>query len=66
MKKIVLIISALLLLLSFAGCSANTKTLTCDNCGKEVKVAENNKMEEDWIVFCEECEAEIGAGEIIE
>ena len=34
MKKLILIISALLLLISFAGCSANTKT-DCNKKGDE-------------------------------
>ena len=59
-KKIILIISALLFILSFASCSAATKTVTCDNCGKEIEVAENSNVNENWGIFCEECEEELG------
>lgn len=60
MKKIILIISALLLILSFAGCSAATKTVACDNCGKEIEIAEDSSVNEEWGIFCEECEEELG------
>ena len=55
-KKTLIIASALLLLLSFSGCSEKTKALTCDNCAKEIQVAEDSNMNEEWAVFCEECE----------
>ena len=29
----------------------------CDGCGKEVKC--DSKMDEDWIIFCAECEKEL-------
>jgi len=59
-KKTILIIFSVLLILSFAGCSAATKTVTCDNCGKEIEVAENSNANEDWGIFCKECEEELG------
>ena len=60
MKKILLIISALLLILSFAGCTAATKTINCDNCGKEIEIAADSNVNDDWSIFCEECEEELG------
>ena len=53
MKKFFAIILVLILILSLSACSF--KTLHCDHCGKEIKVTENNQMEEDWIIYCEEC-----------
>ena len=38
----------------FVGCGKR-KMLHCDECGKEVLVAESSSMEEDWLVFCDEC-----------
>ena len=32
----------------------------CDRCGKEVVLPADSKITEDWILFCKECEAEIG------
>jgi len=63
MKIKAIIISAILAaaLLIFAGCTP--KLLTCDNCGKEVKVPSNSNMEEDWIIYCEECNEELFAGD---
>ena len=53
MKKILIGTMILLALLTMFGCK--TKTLHCDHCGKEVTVKESNVMEEDWIIYCEEC-----------
>ena len=53
MKKILIATMILLALLTMFGCK--TKTLHCDHCGEEVTVKESNKMEEDWIIYCEEC-----------
>ena len=46
-------------------CGANvvvtgeTAPATCDKCGKEVTVAGNSNMEEDWTIYCSECEEAI-------
>ncbi len=42
------------LLLAMVGCG-QTKILHCDHCQTEVTVAEDSNMEEDWTVYCEEC-----------
>ena len=54
LKKVLIILSVLALLLSLAACGA-AKILTCDGCGAEVKVKESSNMEEDWIIFCDNC-----------
>ena len=56
-KLIVLLLVAVMLLGILSGCAK--KILHCDGCGKEVQVDESSNMEEDWLVFCEECNKEI-------
>ena len=58
-KTIVLALMMLLALSSLSACKGETKTLTCDGCGKQVQVSAKSEMEEDWIVFCKDCEPEI-------
>ena len=59
MKKVLLaLLIATLLLTALAGCG-KTKTLHCDNCNKEVAVEEDSNMEEEWIIYCEECNEEL-------
>lgn len=58
MKKVLCVILVAILALAMAGCQ-KTKTLHCDGCDKEITVKEDSNMNEDWIVYCEECEPEI-------
>lgn len=56
-------IAALLLALATLGlsaCGAETRTVHCDRCGKEVRVEADSNITDDWIIFCKECEEEIG------
>ena len=63
MKKVLLLLLiAALLLTALAGCGktnilspAKTKTLHCDACSKAVEVEEDSNMEEEWIIYCPEC-----------
>lgn len=55
LKKIVLSLVILSALICVSSCAKETKELTCDSCGKKVEVEADSKMEEDWILFCEEC-----------
>lgn len=51
-------IISLLLLTGFVfmtSACGEKRTLHCDECGKEVDVSERSNMEEDWLLFCEEC-----------
>ncbi len=59
MKKFTIILLAMAMLFLMTSCA--TKTLHCDNCNAEVKVAENSNMEEDWAIFCESCNEELFA-----
>lgn len=58
MKKRWIIAAILGALLLLSSCGA-TKTLHCDGCGKDVTVSESSNMEEDWLVYCEDCNEEI-------
>ena len=54
-KRIVAVIFAMLVLLStLCGCGEK-KELTCDHCGTKVLVSAKSNMQENWIVYCEEC-----------
>ena len=55
LKKIILSLAILACILSTAACSGEKKQLTCDGCGKVVEVNADSNMEEDWIIFCDEC-----------
>lgn len=59
MKKCIItaLLSALILALLLCGCK--TKTLHCDHCNKEVVVSENSNMEENWALYCAECNEEL-------
>lgn len=59
MKKILIALMILLALLTMFGCK--TKTLHCDHCGKEVTVEESSNMEEDWVIYCKECNEKLFA-----
>ena len=55
LKKIILTIAILSCFLCLTACSTEKKQLTCDGCGKTVEVSADSNMEENWIIFCEEC-----------
>lgn len=54
MKKIILVLLAALLAASMLACGK--VKLHCDGCGKEVYG--DSKMDESWIILCEDCEPE--------
>ena len=56
MKKLIALSLTALLVLSLAACG-NKVTLHCDGCGKEISA--DSKMNEDWIIFCKDCEPDI-------
>ena len=63
------VLLALLILISavFSGCgsSARTRVVHCDHCGKEVSVAEDSNITDDWILYCTDCEKELGLDTLI-
>ena len=70
MKKRICILLAAIMLLSavFTGCgkaATATRIVHCDRCGKEVSVPEDSNMTDDWILYCSDCEKELGLDTII-
>lgn len=63
MKKIITVF-LILLTLSFVSCG-EVKTLHCDSCGKAVEVDADSNMEEEWTIYCGECEHEKGLDTLI-
>lgn len=58
-KRIIAILFALMILaVCLCGCGEK-RELTCDNCGVKVQVDADSNMEEDWIIYCEECNEEL-------
>ena len=66
MKNILVFLLAAVLCASFVGCGQMSKTLHCDNCGKEIRVSAKSDADEGWTVFCKECEAALGLDSVIE
>ena len=65
MKKLIVLLLALSMLTFLASCGEK-KFLHCDNCNKEVEVDASSNMEEDWSVFCSDCEKELGLDTIVD
>lgn len=59
MKKMWIALLAVAALLSMAACGEQ-RTVSCDRCGTDIRVEKDSNITDDWIVFCEDCEAEIG------
>ena len=64
MKKVIILLSVVALLLALAACGA-TKILHCDHCGKEISVKESSNMEEDWIIYCKDCNEELFGDDLL-
>ena len=45
-----MILSAIL-----CGCNEKKKIVHCDKCNKEISIDADSNMDEDWIIFCDEC-----------
>ena len=58
MKKILCLLLVLSVILVMAACGAK-KIVHCDSCGKEIAAEAGSNVEEDWILYCEECNQEI-------
>ena len=54
MKKMIALLLAAVLAVALMACGK--VTVHCDGCGKELRV--DSKMDEEWIVFCSDCEPE--------
>ena len=53
-KKIIVLLISLAVALALFACGEK-KVLHCDHCGAEVSVEAKSNMEEDWIIYCAEC-----------
>lgn len=62
MKKIfALTLSIVVIALFLYGCAATeTKIVHCDNCGKEIKVSASSNVDDDWTLYCDECNEKLG------
>lgn len=58
MKKLLCILLVVSFIFIMVGCG-EAKTLHCDKCGKEITVDSSSNMDDDWIIYCNECEEEI-------
>ena len=59
MKKSALtLLLVLMALLSLTACRKETKIVHCDRCGDEIVLDADDRITEDWIVFCKTCEEE--------
>lgn len=60
MKKAVYVIVAIsTMLVLLIGCGEK-RTLVCDGCGKDILVRADSNMDDSWIIFCSQCEKELG------
>ncbi len=55
MKKLFILLLSAVMALTLLGCSK--VALQCDGCGKTVYG--DPKMDDSWIVFCEDCEPDV-------
>lgn len=65
LRRLLAVLFAAALCVSLLGC-VPTKTVHCDGCGKELKIAADSNMTEDWTIFCRECEVALGLDKVVE
>lgn len=61
-KSLVLFMTAMLAI-TLAGCG-ESKVVHCDHCGAEIKLSGSSNVDEDWTVYCDDCEKELGLDKI--
>ncbi len=63
---VLLAVSALVLAV-FSGCAKpfETRIVHCDHCGKEISVPVDSNMTDEWILYCTDCEKELGLDNLI-
>ena len=69
MKKLFCAVLALMLLASAVctGCGKpkEARIVHCDNCGKGFEVDADSNLTDEWILYCTDCEKELGLDNII-
>ena len=60
--KTIIAAALILALFLFASlvCCGKQKTVHCDRCGKELHVSADSNVDESWILYCSDCEKELG------
>lgn len=66
MKRILSAVTACAVMAALlAGCGGSEKKLLhCDECGKVLTVSADSAMEENWIIYCSDCERELGLDQL--
>lgn len=59
MRKVLCLLLIVAMVLMMAACGGETRTVTCDGCGTEVRVDADSKITDEWILFCKTCEKEL-------
>ena len=51
----------------FSGCGSAkaSRVVHCDRCGKEITVDADSNLTDEWILYCTDCEKELGLDTII-
>lgn len=57
-KRLLAVLLAVAMLALLGGCGEK-RTVHCDGCGKEMFVDAGSNMDEDWIIFCPDCEVDV-------
>lgn len=64
-RKFVLLLSCIGLMTGFSACESS-RIVHCDHCGKELKVKVSSNMTDDWIIYCKDCEKELGLDQMVQ
>ena len=58
--RVVSVLFLLLVLGSIFISCGRQKTVHCDRCGKELHISADSNVDESWILYCADCEKELG------
>ena len=58
MKKRILAALLVSMMLVMGGCGEKV-IVHCDGCNKEIEVDADSGIDEDWILFCDECDDDL-------
>lgn len=57
-KRILSLLILAAMVLALAACG-EPKTVHCDRCGAEIVLEADSNIDEEWILFCGDCEEEL-------